>query len=325
MTHIEKITRYFKQSLVDASRLCPADKDLLPVLGLGKPQRPDASYIELKNMTWQDGQIAPDLAKQIIAARQPKNKPILKEVELILFPRVDHLTVQGGYRSTRKREVLLPLVVFVRLQDDGALKPSSKTPWIPREWLAPNQSATESFGDMVIVDEFLTQNPFEGIETWLQLTAYCTRLLCAATGVESAPSTDDPKQSEISLFEIPVHQEYTLSDQCLLQTESPITGATDKILKVFDSLLAESKAPVLYEKFCAQASPTIEPYKDLQYDGDLAKTHFGQMTGEFPLSPKQRNALHYFLKQESGEILAVNGPRGLGKQPCCDQWSPTYG
>jgi ABC-type hemin transport system ATPase subunit len=37
------------------------------------------------------------------------------------------------------------------------------------------------------------------------------------------------------------------------------------------------------------------------------------MTGEFPLSQKQRNALHYFLQQKDGEILDVNGPPGTGK------------
>ena len=46
---------------------------------------------------------------------------------------------------------------------------------------------------------------------------------------------------------------------------------------------------------------------------ELAKQHVGQMSGEFPLSVKQRNALHYFIEQKPGEILAVNGPPGTGK------------
>lgn len=37
------------------------------------------------------------------------------------------------------------------------------------------------------------------------------------------------------------------------------------------------------------------------------------MTGEFPLSDKQRNALHYFFSAKHGDILAVNGPPGTGK------------
>lgn len=313
MTVIKKITSYFKQSLVDAGRLSPEDKDLLPALGPDKSPNPGAPYIALDNRIWQDGQIAADLAKQIIAAKQPKGKPALKEIELVLFPRVDHLIVQGGHRTSGKRKVLLPLVVFVHLQDDGQLRPGSKAPWIPREWLAPNQSSTEPFGDMVVVDEFFTRNPFEGIDTWLQLVTYCAHLLCAAAGSEHSLGTEDFDQSTISLSEIPVHPDYKPSDQCLLQTEAPISGATNKILKVLDSLLGQAKTPLLYERFCAQASPALAPSKSLQYDAELAKVHLGQMTGEFPLSPKQRNALHHFLKQDSGEILAVNGPPGTGK------------
>ncbi|MED1722041.1 AAA domain-containing protein [Brevibacillus parabrevis] len=39
----------------------------------------------------------------------------------------------------------------------------------------------------------------------------------------------------------------------------------------------------------------------------------GQMGGEYPLSPSQREAVNHFNHMENGEILAVNGPPGTGK------------
>lgn len=60
-------------------------------------------------------------------------------------------------------------------------------------------------------------------------------------------------------------------------------------------------------------SPPLEPYRDRGGVVDLARQHLAQMSGEFPLSPNQRNALHHFIEQDGGSILAVNGPPGTGK------------
>jgi hypothetical protein len=207
----KQITQYFKQALVDADRLCPEDKVLLPVLGVEKSRKPDSAYIALENKIWEHGKISQELAKQIIATKQLKGKPAIKEIEVVLFPRIDLLTVRHGHTSTHKRKVLLPLVVFVQLYEDGKLKPGNKSPWIPRVWLAPNQGSTDPFGEVVAVDEFFTQNPFDGIETWQQLTAYCVDLLMEATGFEKTLHKAEPNQSEISLFELPIHQDYDLA------------------------------------------------------------------------------------------------------------------
>jgi hypothetical protein len=107
----KKITQYFKQSLVDADRLYPEDKVLLPVLGEEKSQKPDSAYIALENTIWGSGCIPQELAKQILAAKQLKGKPAIKEIEVVFFPRIDRLTVRHGHASTHKRKVFLPLVV----------------------------------------------------------------------------------------------------------------------------------------------------------------------------------------------------------------------
>ncbi|WP_249183085.1 AAA domain-containing protein, partial [Anaerostipes sp. Marseille-Q3525] len=48
-------------------------------------------------------------------------------------------------------------------------------------------------------------------------------------------------------------------------------------------------------------------------DFNKMKYHSGQMGGEYPLSPSQREAISCFSEIKNGEVLAVNGPPGTGK------------
>lgn len=306
-----QISRYFRQSLIDADRLCPEDKDILPVLGSDKKQDPKGDYLALHHSIWLQGTINPDLAEQIIQARQPKNKPPLQQLEIVLFPRVDHLNSQGGAQDKRKRSLLLPLVVFVNLERDGTLQPTNKAPWIPRIWISPTQSATQPFTEMALLDEFFTQHPFEGIQTWSQLAVYCTRLLCHATDVSYCEQSEQHQATQLA--ELAISPEYDLIPQCLLQFSTRVVGAKANLLKVLDFLLEKQHFPKLYQSYSSRKDEKLASYSDKQANSKLAKQHVGQMSGEFPLSVKQRNALHYFTEQQSGEILAVNGPPGTGK------------
>lgn len=309
--YFSQISRYFRQSLIDTDRLCPKDKDILPVLGPDKKKNPKGNYLAITNTIWQQGRIASNLAEQIIQAQQPNNKPPLQQLEILLFPRVDLLKYQGGAKDKRKRDVLLPLVVFINLQRNGTLLPSNKAPWIPRIWVNPTQDATKPFTEITLLDAFLTLHPFEGIETWTQLTAYCTRLLCHAT--TQRYKEQNAQKPATQLAEIAVSSEYDVSDQCLLQLCTPVVGAKKSLHCVLDFLLDEKQFPKLYQTYCNKKNTNITPYADKQEDTRLAIRHVGQMSGEFSLSVKQRNALHHFIELKSGQILAINGPPGTGK------------
>jgi hypothetical protein len=184
MGYVQNLTRYFWQSLIDADRTSPDDKELLPLLGPDKEAKRHVPYMALAHQAWLSGQMPSEQAEAILARRRDGSKKPLVEVELVMFPRVDLLRSRGGARDSRKRRVLLPLGVFVRLDRQGQLRPAAKAPWIPREWLGPNQSAVEPIADVVTVDAFTSTYPFEGIETWRELVGYCTRLLCSMAGVE---------------------------------------------------------------------------------------------------------------------------------------------
>ena len=200
MGYLQNLTRYFRQSLIDADRACPDDRELLPLLRSDKEAKRDTPYLALAHHAWLSGQMASEQAEAILSQRQSRSKKPLVEVELVMFPRVDLLRSQGGARDRRKRQVLLPLGVFVRLDRRGQLRPAAKAPWIPREWLGPNQSAAEPIADVVTVDAFISTHPFEGIETWRELVGYCTRMLCSVTGAEYV--APDDHQPGTSLFEL---------------------------------------------------------------------------------------------------------------------------
>jgi hypothetical protein len=312
MGYLQNLTRYFRQSLIDTDRACPDDRELLPLFRSDKEAKRDTPYLALAHQAWLSGQIAAEQAEAILSQRQSRSKKPLAEVELVMFPRVDLLRSQGGAPDRRKRRVLLPLGVFVRLDRRGQLRPAAKAPWIPREWLGPNQGAAEPIADVVALDAFISTQPFEGIETWRELVGYCTRMLCSVTGAEYV--APDDHQPGTSLFELAMHADYELIDQSLLQVEDlPLVGAKETMLKVLDTLGDMQELPLLYRCYVSRSTPPLKLNQDLAFDTRLASRHVGQMTGEFPLSPKQRHALHHFLQQEDGEILAVNGPPGTGK------------
>lgn len=313
MSFLHNLTGYFRQSLIDAERLSPDDRNLLPALGLEKVEDPSSDYLAIDSQVWLSGRISPVLAKQILDAKQPIGQPPQDMTELVLFPRVDLQTSLFGETNNLKRRVLLPVGVFVRVASNGTLTPSNKRPWIPREWLAPNQSATDPIGDYVDLDAFLTLNPYEGIVGWQQLVAYCCHMLAAVVGYPLSSNAENSMQAALPLHAMPIHPDFEMSGQSLLQLEPNVVGAKANILKVLNNLRDSTEYPPLYQRFCAEQSPTLIPHQDLQYQTAVAKGHLGQMTGEFPLSPKQRNALHHFLAQQHGEILAVNGPPGTGK------------
>lgn len=236
----------------------------------------------------------------------------MADAGLVMFPRVDLLLNKGGARDSRKRKVLLPLVVFVQLDRSGRLRPALKSPWIPREWLGPNQSAAAPIADVESVDIFVSENPFEGIESWRELVSYCTHMLCFLTAtLYKAP---DEHQPGTSLFDLKIHADYVPSEQGLLQIEDlPVVDAKGQMFKVLDELIEKDDLPSLYGSYVSRKPSCLKPSRNFEFDAELASQHIAQMSGEFPLSPKQRNALHHFLKQEDGEILAVNGAPGTGK------------
>lgn len=280
----------------------------MPLVGIGKTKQTD-DYLVMPKQCWLMGRIDSKNAQQIIKAKSKKAGEELLSVEVLLIPRVDILETVGGRSNQNKRQVLIPILVLAKLDINGYLTPSGKAPWIPREWLAPNQSSDISIADIVTVDKYLTMNPFEGIDSWQGMIEYCNKMLIDALGVGLEKKDDN----NLNLFDIEISNQYIQSDDFLIQIDIPIKGAKEKILKSYDELIEQGKFPTLYAHYGDSRDLKLKDCPDKTNCINNAKKHLGQMTGEFPLSDKQRNALHYFFSVNYGDILAINGPPGTGK------------
>ena len=280
----------------------------MPFIGIGKTKQTD-EYVVASKQCWLVGQIDSKIAQHIIDIKSKKAGKELLSIEVLLIPRVDILVSVGGKSNQNKRQVLIPILVLAKLDINGILTPSEKAPWIPREWLNPSESSDITISDIVTVDEYMTINPFEGINTWKGMIEYCDSMLMDILGVELDEETD----KKPSLFDIKISDQFSQSDDFLIQIETPIKGVKEKILKSYDELIEQGKFPKLYARYGDNNELKLRDFLDQTNCIENAKMHLGQMTGEFSLSDKQRNALHYFFSTQHGEILAVNGPPGTGK------------
>lgn len=87
--------------------------------------------------------------------------------------------------------------------------------------------------------------------------------------------------------------------------------STFHIMNLYNHLQEDDQPKALYANFLSTQMPDVMPL--IENDIVTMQEHFGQMNGEYPLSPSQREAVNHFDAIEHGEILAVNGPPGTGK------------
>ncbi|MBT6120891.1 AAA family ATPase [bacterium] len=308
------LATYFRQSLLDSERASPNDSILLPPLGLVKEsKRAKDGCFAVNSADIINGQIDPQLTDQIFKIKEKsvkdKNTAPLFHVDIVVYPRVDLLKIEGGRYPLSKRRVLLPLVIITTLNRNGQLLPTEKAPWIPREWLSPNESSNSPIGDLSNIDTYLIEHPFEKIVTWVALMKFAVGLLASAIdyAIDAKEITPDMLQT------LSVNDEYSQSAHGLILINPPIIEAKRNIISVLESIIENKVCNSLFENYVTPSSLPIKPFVSLEYDLESSTKHVGQMTSEFPLSPKQRNALHYLSNQKHGEILAINGPPGTGK------------
>lgn len=79
---------------------------------------------------------------------------------------------------------------------------------------------------------------------------------------------------------------------------------------MYDHLLSCKKEVPLLTRFASTKMPSVEP---LLAANTMFCERLGHSGDEFPLAMAQRDALSHYLTQQSGDIIAVNGPPGTGK------------
>jgi hypothetical protein len=305
MNELTSISSYFRQSLIDSERISPEDQSVLKALkvaiGNDNAKKANGELLSVGPACWSAGHFSEAETRHIYKAFEKiHGKTSQKEYEeIVLFPRVDLLKSQGGKRNTFQRKVFIPMVVFAHVNRDGRLTPTNKEPWIPRIWLAPNEGQNNPIGDYTALDEYMTTSPFEAVGSWAELQAYAEGMIEAVTGIP---------------FDQNLHPSYVNSQQAVVLVDPPIVGAKERLIETYDKIIDGTPPSDLYHVFvdCKDRSKNLLLGTGAQFE--YAHKHVGQMTGKFPLSPNQRNALHHFIGlQNQGEILAINGPPGTGK------------
>ncbi len=184
------------------------------------------------------------------------------------------------------------------LKKDGSLHyDEGKFPWIPREFLQPMIEPILSMGNYKDYDNYMSESigRIHKIESWQDYINFAKDIYENVTKA---------KFSEFNLLDTELDKHiYILKDDTI--------NATTAILKLYDNIIDECKESKLYENFISLDFNKVLPL----IPNELLEMnkHCGQMGGEYPLSPSQRECINHFTNMTDGEILAVNGPPGTGK------------
>ena len=184
------------------------------------------------------------------------------------------------------------------LKNDGSLHyDEGKFPWIPREFLNPMIEPILSMGNYKDYDDYMGESTgrIHKIKSWKDYINFAKDIYENVTKA---------KFSDCNLLD-------TELDKYIYILKDDTINSTKVLLKLYDNMIDEYKDSKLYESFIGldfnEVSPLI-PNELLEMD-----KHCGQMGGEYPLSPSQRDCINHFTNMKEGEILAVNGPPGTGK------------
>ncbi len=192
----------------------------------------------------------------------------------------------------------------VKMNVKGELAPpDDKYPWIPREYLDPMVEPQIAVGKEKDYDVFL-ENSIDKknqIELWSDYLEYSKEMYEAVT---------HSKFSDIYIGENRIETDgkfYIFFDD--------IVNATIHLKQVYNDLLeSDDKNLKLYSKMTdGNIETSMRINNTNKIDFNKMKYHSGQMGGEYPLSPSQREAISCFSEIKNGEVLAVNGPPGTGK------------
>lgn len=206
----------------------------------------------------------------------------------------------GGDTNSNLEELTSVFFLPAYLMQSGVLcVPDSKEPWIPREFLSPMVESMFVIGQASAFDEFLEQTTAmrKKIDSWKSYLSYAIKLYENVTKIKF---NEDPFQK----YKIRYDNKFYIFEY------ERIDSITN--LKTAYNALREDKEPKLYSKITQCG---IEPSRIIQSPMKEEKMigHMGQMGGEYPLSPSQRESISCFEEIRDGEVLAVNGPPGTGK------------
>lgn len=291
---------YWRNSLADAES------------GKGAFDRSDANkFIHWKDIT------TGRLDDEIVRAFFNDEDDTVKTVEVVLRPKAFVRLIQHGKERTAGAPgIVTPVVTSALLNREGFLYPTAPTT-IPRDLLEPLPTGTFSIGEMVQYDKYKTTN---------NSTTF------SSDGEQNRHAeTDEEREERHSRYRkqwqqyltemnnllknvagkwIGSHEQYEPTDYGYIIKANQPGGASIHILPMYDHLLSCKKEVPLLTRFASTKMPSIEPLLNANAKFSERLGHSGD---EFPLAAAQRDALSHYLTQQTGDMLAVNGPPGTGK------------
>ncbi|MGM0711931.1 AAA domain-containing protein [Brevibacillus parabrevis] len=258
------------------------------------------------------GQIDQDVSARIfLEASKSDNEgyKLQKSALNILICMKTVKSVYEAYERTQDEIEELTGIYFIPaiLYKGGKLAYNSgdkKIPWFPREFLQPMVEAKLSVGHVDVADRFISNHVdrMQQIQTWGDYVTFFKAFYEFVTKAKF-DKNELPSQEE---GDTPLE----LENNVYLFIDNTV-NSTFHIMNLYNHLLKTDKPNSLYEQFISRKPAKL----DVLIENNLPnmKLHSGQMGGEYPLSPSQREAVNHFNHMENGEILAVNGPPGTGK------------
>ena len=247
-----------------------------------------------------EGKIDMSICNSLFEEVEKKKKVSKNSENILIVAKTIKTIIRNSININNNIDELIGVYyVPAKLSSDGILSfRKEKSPWIPREFLAPMVDAQVCIGKRIDFDEALSKtiDKKNQMADWSKYREYCEEIYELAT----KSKFEDDNIDEKVYFDNKI---YIIIDDTV--------NASIHIVELYNSIMDNNDKKTLYERF---TSNTIESSIKLDKSKyDLMKEHCGQMGGEYPLSKSQREAVNHFNNIVNGEILAVNGPPGTGK------------
>ena len=285
------VTRYFRQAL--AAQMNP------------RVDFKNGIFAEVSQDQIEKGWITTDDAKRLFddAKRDAKESEEPTLPVLIAVKTIQSEIIGTVKTSTSVDDLTCVFFLPAILTINGELHPSpDKEPWFVREFLSPMVEPELSIGSDGDVDSFLQNNVAEKkqIDSWEKNWVYACKMYEFVTN-------SDIKSEIIGNME-----KVKANHNCYVFVDKTV-NASYHIMNLYDTLIAAEKTECLplYKQFTSTSSVTPRPVCENSLV--LMKDHCGQMGGNYPLSPSQREALNHLSKLDEGDMLAISGPPGTGK------------
>lgn len=298
---VKSITRYFKSALITRNQS-----------SINLTNQKLANYIIIDKENFCDGKLQDDSIKELISRNEKeqiiknwKKKDYQENIDIIIIAK----TIKTLFSNTIKdngrnktEELTGILYIPAALDYKGNLSKNNKWPWIPREFLEPMIDPTLSLGKVSEINKFFENTTGKRNQirncNWGEYINYIEELYS---------QTIKPSIIKNSI---------ALEDDIYIVLDTAVNAAKE-IVDCYEDIeqienFSETSQLRLYKNFM---TPSIEKSKDLIPNScyKKMKSHYGQMSGEYPLADSQREALNHFSELKEGELLAISGPPGTGK------------